>query len=253
MNLNVDVADLIPAIPDWLLRPRLPDGTLPTVAIVLVLIGLIALIPEDAPLTQLEVRGEFTHLSVEDVRAAAAPFLSTSFFAADVNAMRDAVAGLPWVARVRAERRWPGAIAVRIEERVPFARWNQGALLDVESHAFAPRAGEAPTGLPRLGGSPGHELEVAQAWRRIAPALDGSPLQLLGLRLDARGEWSAETASGIELRFGQNAPDERLPMLTGAVQKTINGGWDRVRIIDLRYTNGFAVGWREAEGSGEGT
>jgi cell division protein FtsQ len=250
--MNLNLAEAFPAIPQWRMRLRLPDGALPAAAIVLVVIGLLALVPEDAPLTQLEVRGDFRYLSVEDVHAAAAPFLSSSFFAADVTALRDAVARLPWVAGVRAERRWPGAIAVRIEERVPFARWNQDGLLDIESRAFTPRAGEAPTGLPRLGGSPGHELEVAQAWRRISPALDGTPLQLLGLRLDARGEWSALTASGIELRFGQNAPDERLPMLTSAVQKTIGGGWDRVRVIDLRYTNGFAVGWREAEASGEG-
>lgn len=252
MNLNMNLSDLLPEIPEWLAHPRLPQGTLPAVAIVLVVIGLIAMIPEDAPLTQLEVRGEFEHLSVEDVRAAAAPFLATSFFAADITAMRDAVAQLPWVASVRAERRWPGAIALRIEEREPFARWNQDGLLDVHAHAFTPRASEAPTGLPRLGGSPGHELEVAQAWRRIAPALDGTPLQLLGLRLDARGEWSAHTVSGIELRFGQVTPDERLPMITGAVGRTIGGSWNRVRVIDLRYTNGFAVGWREAEASGEG-
>lgn len=252
MNLNLNLTDMLPEVPDWLARPRLPDGTLPAVAIALVLIGLIAMIPEDAPLTQLEVRGEFQHLAVEDVRTAAAPFLATSFFAADVTALRDAVAQLPWVASVRAERRWPGAIAVRIEERVPFARWNQDGLLDAQGRAFTPRASEAPTGLPRLGGSPGHEMEVAQAWRRIAPVLEGTPLQLLGLQLDARGEWSAHTASGIELHFGQVTPDERLPTLTGAVRKTIGPNWDRVRVIDLRYTNGFAVGWREAEASGEG-
>ena len=60
------------------------------------------MVPEDAPLTQLEVRGEFEHLAVEDVHVAAAPYLGTSFFAADVTAMRDAVAALPWVASVRA-------------------------------------------------------------------------------------------------------------------------------------------------------
>lgn len=247
----MNLSESLPGIPEWLLHPRLPDGTLPGLAIALVLFGLIAMVPEDAPLTQLEVRGEFEHLSVEDVHVAAAPYLGTSFFAADVTAMRDAVAALPWVESVRAERRWPGAIAVRIEEREPFARWNQDSLLDTGAQSFTPRAGEVPTGLPRLGGSPGHELEVAQAWRRLAPALEGTPLQLLGLWLDARGEWSAQTASGIELRFGQNAPDERLPMLSGAVKRTIGGGWDRVKVIDLRYTNGFAVGWREAEASGE--
>jgi cell division protein FtsQ len=235
--------------------PRLPE--LPTLqvprwlpsALMLVLIAAatIALVPRDAPLTQLELRGEFEHLSAQDVQAAAAPHLQTSFFAADVTALRDAVAALPWVASVRVQRQWPGVLLLRVTERKPFARWNDAALLDTESVAFTPRAGEVPVGLPRLGGSRGHEAEVAQTWQRLAPALSQTPMELLGLSLDARGEWSALTAKGVSLRFGQNPPDEKLPMLTGAVQKTIADRWEQVEYVDLRYTNGFAVGWREAE------
>lgn len=231
---------------------RIPDGLIPALLAMLIVLGFVALMPEDAPLTQLELRGEFEHLNPGDVREAAAPFLSSSFFTADVAAMRDAVAALPWVASVRAERRWPGAISLRVTEREPYARWNEHAMLDTEAHAFTPRAAEIPTGLPRLGGSPGHEAEVAHAWQRVAPTLQDSALELLGLELDARGEWSALTVKGIELRFGQNPPDEKLPMLTGAVQKTIGDRWEQVKVVDLRYTNGFAVGWREAEATGEG-
>ncbi len=247
----MNLIEALPRMPEWPTL-RIPRGVLPALMILFVTIGLIALVPRDAPLTQLEVRGDFEHLEVEDVRVAAAPFLGTSFFAADVTAMRDAVAALPWVANVRAERRWPGAISVRVTERQVFARWNEDGLLDAEAHPFTPRAAEIPTGLPRLGGSPGHEAEVQQAWRRIAPVLAGTPLELVGLQLDARGEWTALTVAGIELRFGQNPPDERLPMLTGAAQRTIGGRWLEVQYVDLRYTNGFAVGWREAEATGEG-
>ena len=246
----MNLTEALPRMPDWPTL-RIPRGVLPALLILLVTIGLIAVVPDDAPLTQLEVRGDFEHLRVEDVRAAAAPHLSSSFFTADVTAMRDAVAALPWVASVRAERRWPGAISMHITERDAFARWNDESLLDTQANAFTPRAAEIPTGLPRLGGSPGHEAEVEQAWRRLAPALAGSPVEILGLNLDARGEWTALTASGIELRFGQVPPDERLPMLTGAAQRSIGARWAEVQYVDLRYTNGFAVGWREAEATGE--
>lgn len=231
---------------------RLPNGLVPALLGLMLVLGFVALMPEDAPLTQLELRGEFEHLSPADVRAAAEPYLASSFFTADVAALRDAVSALPWVASVRAERRWPGAISLRVTERAPYARWNQDAMLDTEARAFTPRAGEIPTGLPRLGGRAGHESEVAHTWQRIAPALAGSALELIGLQLDARGEWSALTVKGIELRFGQSPPDEKLPMLSGAVQKTIGDRWEQVKVVDLRYTNGFAVGWREAEATGEG-
>ncbi len=247
----MNLIEALPRMPEWPTL-RIPRALLPALLIVGVTVGLVALVPRDAPLTQLEVRGGFKHLAVEDVRAAAAPFLASSFFTADVTGMRDAVAALPWVASVRAERRWPGAISMHITEREAFARWNENGLLDTGSHPFAPRAGEIPTGLPRLAGSPGHEAEVEQTWRRLAPTLAGTALELVGLQLDARGEWAALTKGGIELRFGQDPPDERLPMLIGAAQRSIGQRWAEVQYVDLRYTNGFAVGWREAEAAGEG-
>lgn len=229
---------------------KIPRAAPAVLAAILVLAGFYALKPQDGPLTQLEVRGEFAHLQPEDVRQAAEPYLASSFFTVDVAQLREALAALPWVARVRAEREWPGAISVRVWERQPYARWNEAAMLDLESHPFTPRAAEIPTGLPRLSGNPGHELEVAQTWQRLAPALLGSPFELLGLKLDARGEWSAHTTGDIELRFGQDAPDSRIATLNGVARRVLEGRWEQVQYLDLRYTNGFAVGWREAEATG---
>lgn len=229
---------------------KIPPAAPAILAALLVLAGLYALMPDDGPLTQLEVRGEFEHLRPEDVRQAAAPFLASSFFTVDVAQMRAAIATLPWVARVRAEREWPGAISVRVWEREPYARWNESAMLDTESQAYTPRAAEVPTGLPLLAGNPGHEMEVAQAWQRLSAALAGTPFELRGLKLDARGEWSAQTTGGIELRFGQDAPDSRIATLKGVARRVLDGRWEQVQYLDLRYTNGFAVGWREAEATG---
>ena len=236
----------LPTVPNL----KLPSGALPLGVVLLILLLVWMLVPEDLPLTQLEVRGEFQHLRPEDVRAAAQPFLAAPFFSADLDAVRHAVAALPWVARVRVERQWPGAISVRVWEREPYARWNDDSVIDTEAHAFTPHAGEIPTGLPLLGGNPGHESEVAQTWQRLSPTLQDSALRLIGLSRDARGEWTARTTQGIELRFGQDPPDERLPVLKRVALRSLEGRWEQVQYIDLRYTNGFAVGWREAESTG---
>lgn len=202
--------------------------------------------PRDPALTQLQLRGDFERLRAEDVRLAAEPFLGSSFFGADLDAIRRAVTRLPWVARARVERDWPGAITIRAWEREPFARWNETDLLDTTAAAFSPRASEIPSGLPKLSGGRGSEAAVAQAWQRISPALQDTPLALAGLHLDRRGEWTARTHAGVELRFGQVPPEERLSLLLGPAQRALAGRWQDVRYIDLRYTNGFAVGWTEA-------
>ncbi|MGQ0621276.1 MAG: cell division protein FtsQ/DivIB [Panacagrimonas sp.] len=242
----MNVAETLPRIPLMPLpRLRIPPGL--QAALVLAAIALAAWMafPRDLALTQLQLRGDFERLRAEDVRTAAEPFLDSGFFATDLAGIRDTVAALPWVTRVRVERQWPGAVTVRAWEREPFARWNESDLLDTEASVFTPRAADIPSGLPQLGGTRGNESEVAQAWQRIAPALHDTPLKLAGLQVDARGEWTARTAGGIELRFGQVFPDERLPVLTGAARRTLEGRWVDVKYIDLRYTNGFAVGWAE--------
>lgn len=240
------------SMPQWpdLSRLKPPSGILAAAVVLLLMAGLWMIVPRDAPLTQLELRGEIVRLQPVDVRVAAEPYLGSSFFGADMAGLRDAVAALPWVSRVRAERQWPGAISMRVWEREPYARWNEHAMLDLESKAFTPRAAEIPTGLPQLGGMPGHEAEVAQAWQRIAPTLKGTRFELVGLSLDARGEWSARTLGDVELRFGQAPPDERLPTLMQVAGRALEGRWEQLKYVDLRYTNGFAVGWREAEGTG---
>lgn len=239
----------MPQMPDFS-RLKPSAGTFAVAVVLLLMLALWGMVPRDVPLTQLELRGDFEHLQPADVRVAAGPFLGSSFFTADMAGLRDAVAGLPWVSRVRAERQWPGAVLMRVWEREPYARWNEQAMLDVEARAFTPRAAEIPTGLPRLGGMPGHEAEVAQAWQRLAPALKGTRFELAALHLDARGEWTARTRSDVELRFGQAPPDERLPNLTQVAGRALEGRWEQLSYVDLRYTNGFAVGWREAEGTG---
>lgn len=233
-------------------RIRIPrvrvDGTLTgllTAAVMALLSTFV--IPEDAPLTQLQVRGPLERVRPEDVRAAVHDQLGTSFFGVDVAQVRETVDQLPWVAQASVERVWPGAISVRVWEREPYARWNEDSLLDTTSQAFTPRAADIPTGLPLLGGVAGHEAEVVAAWKRMSEALENSPLALSGLAMDARGEWTAHAVNGVELRLGTDAPDRHLALLTSVVPRELGGRWGDVQYIDLRYTNGFAVGWAKPQ------
>lgn len=193
---------------------------------------------------ELQIEGAFDRVSVAEIETTLRPQLEQGFMALPLAETRDRLAALPWVARSRVERIWPGTLRVRVWERVPFARWNDGQLVDTESEVFAPKAEEVPAGLPQLGGIEGHEREVMETFQRLEERLRSGPFALAALRQDARGEWTARTRDGVELRLGRGTPDDKLGLLQGAVLNKLADQLTQVEHIDLRYTNGFAVGWR---------
>lgn len=203
------------------------------------------------PAARLAVSGTAERVTPQEIHRVLAPELGAPISQLDLVALRAAVKSLPWVADARVERVWPDGLHVRIWERVPVARWGSEALLDVRAEVFSPRIAEMPLGLPQLDGPEGAALEVLQRYLGLAEAIAPSGLELTGLSLDVRGEWIGRIAPGIPLRFGREDPMSRLAVLVGPVRRVISGRLQEVERVDLRYTNGFAVRWRNvADASG---
>lgn len=205
--------------------------------------GLQRLIVQ-APVAHLVLEGPWIHLYEAQVAAVLRSHKTVSLGQVDLTALQAQLQAMPWVASARVERRWPDTLAVRVVERQPEVRWNDGELIDTDGRRFAPEAHEIPEGLPRLYGPPDSAPEVLQSYRALRRELSGTPFAPLRLERDARGEWTAMTATGFELRFGREAPIHAVPLLLGAVHEGLDGRWESLAYIDLRYSNGFAVGWR---------
>lgn len=197
------------------------------------------------PVARLQIQARFERVDTAELDAALRPLLQTSFVEVDLQAVQRAAGALPWVARARAEREWPATVRVRIWERVPAARWSGDVLLDENAARFDPAGREVGDALPRLAGPAGSERRVMTMYTQLSARLDGTPFALAGLQQDARGDWTATTADGIELRFGRTDPLLGVDVLLGPATRALGPQLADVRHIDLRYTNGFSVGWRE--------
>jgi cell division protein FtsQ len=233
--------------------PTLPRALLPAIVAAAAVAALLllghALRPAlNRPLQALRVDGQFVHLRPRQIAEAAAIAPGARLFDVDLDAVRGRVEALPWVAHARVSRVWPGRIALRVWERKPYALWGDKGLVDDDGHAFTPPPAELPQDLPRLAGPEGREAEVMQDYQEMAQALAGSAFAANGLQLDARGAWTLSTVAGIELRLGGDDPRGKLGLLQGAVLSTIGDKLDQVAYVDLRYSNGFAVGWKNAGG-----
>jgi cell division protein FtsQ len=206
--------------------------------------GLYAAMQGNRMVAHLQVEGPFKHIQPEMVRAAVATQLTDGFLAMNLDAARASVEQLPWVEQARVERVWPGDLRIHVWEREPFSRWGEKGLLSTEAIAFTPATKEIPEGLPQLSGPPGHEKEVMDAYKQLSQRLAATPLPLVRLNMDMRGEWIAYSASGIELRLGQGQPESKLDTITGPMLHALGPRLAEVNYVDLRYTNGFAVAWR---------
>ena len=202
------------------------------------------------PVTRIEVAGRLVHLTPTQIASAAAIAPGTRFFDVPMKALRARIEALPWVAESTITRQWPDSVNIRVKERQPYARWNGNSLLDTAGQVFAPRADALPAGLrnalPKLSGPPGHEQDVMNAWKKMSAGLAGGPFALAALKQDARGGWVARCRSGVLLRLGRDNPTRKIGLLRNTVAPALASRLKDVAVIDLRYTNGFAVRWTDA-------
>lgn len=207
----------------------------------------------DRPVEQVTIEGPFQRVTARHLEGVVRNFLPAGVLAVDLAAVRAAVTTLDWIDRATVERRWPDALHVTVTEQMPAARWGENGLLNVRGELFVTEARHVPAELPRLDGPPGSEWQVAQRYLAMRDRLLEAGLALSALTLDARGAWNARLANGVEVRLGREQSDRRIELFVALVAPMIAARAGDVDYVDMRYSNGFAIGWqrdgeaREAE------
>jgi len=221
----------------------------------LVLVGTIGLLAlwlrsgligaEQWPIRWLDIDGELRRASASQIRAAVARPAQRGFFGADLGEVRAAVEGLPWVARAEVSRHWPDALLVRVTEHRPVARWNDRRLLSDQGEEFDVDGSDGMQGLARLHGPQALRSEVFETWQQMRRRLAGAGLDIVRLEVDARGAWQARLDTGLTVIFGRENIHERLARFL-SVYPALQRDERWPERIDMRYTNGLAVRWRQS-------
>jgi len=197
------------------------------------------------------IESTFQRVTPIQVEAALAPELENGFWSLDLESLRERLRALAWVDSVSLRRRWPDVLVVRISEHRAAARWGDKGLLNTRGELFAERPPHGFPELPLLDGPPGSEREVAKVYLAMRDRLLESGLAIERLQLDERGSWRLLLATGQEVRFGRNDVHERIDRFFSVAAPALARELHRVSYVDLRYTNGFAVGWRDETQSEE--
>jgi cell division protein FtsQ len=197
------------------------------------------------PIRTVQVTGRFQHVAPQDIeRVVAREARGKGLLTIDLAAVSRALLALPWVASVGVERDWPHGLAVLVVEQVAAARWGTDGLVNSQGVRFATGVSRLPAALARLSGPEGSEAEVTQRYLAMRRRLSPAGLGITALRLDARGAWQLELSNGIAVRLGRSQVEERFDKFMSAALGIVEQRAEDISYVDMRYTNGFAIGWK---------
>jgi cell division protein FtsQ len=199
----------------------------------------------DQPIDRVLVQGRFQRVSSMDVEQAVRDRThDAGLVTADLASLQRAIESLPWVDTASVARAWPRGLEVRVVEQVAAARWGANGLLNARGELFLSESRFMPPELPRLSGPQGSEGMVAQRYLAIQGRLVEGGARIAALRLDARGAWEIDLDNGVRVRLGRRQVDERFERFVATALRLVVQRSAEIGYVDMRYTNGFAVGWR---------
>lgn len=202
--------------------------------------------PDNLPVRTVRVQGELHHVTQQEIRTAIQLHAQAGFLRIDINAVRTALEQLPWVHSVQVRRAWPDVLLVRLREQQVLARWADDGLVNPEGAVFRPSEPLAVTGLPLLRGPQGTSVMVTTQFIELQRALLPLKLNVVEVAMDERRAWKLTLDNGMELMLGRNEHPARLERFVRAWPRILGPRSDTVARVDLRYTNGFAVRWRQS-------
>jgi len=198
----------------------------------------------DQPITSISIEGPFQRVSALSIEEAISDQLNTGFLSANLKLIQDRVMALPWIDQAAVGRRWPGTLEISVTEQVPAAIWGERGLLNTRGDLFVTDARHVPAELPRLSGPDGQSAVVAERYLEMREKLIPSGLDLRQVKLDARGSWALKLSNGVDVRLGRRDVDVRSQLFLDVAANIISSREGEIDFVDMRYSNGFTIGWK---------
>ena len=192
----------------------------------------------------IRIEGDLAPSERRHLEQALAPKRSASFWITTPASLGAEIEALPWVARARAQRRWPPAFSLKVEKRRARAVWNGSQHIDEEGRLFV--AAAPPPALPRLSGPEGSHASVWRRWRASHSLLEGiDSLELVGGCC-----WRLRLKCDEEVVMGLDQSPRELDKFA-ALRRRLGEEAQSIQSADLRYPNGMALRRRSQPAGGD--
>ena len=200
--------------------------------------------PSTLPVNKIQVHGAFVNVDETMLHSAVSGVVAGGYFNVDVGRVREVVEQLPWVNEASVRRVWPDTLSVSVVEQKPVAISKKTGLINAKGDVFKPLNNKLPTSLPIFDGSAKLNKMMLSKYYEMSEVLVRINRKITYLKIDARHAVELKLDNGLKVVLGREDNMHRLERLMSIYNKVLISRVNDIEVIDLRYTNGMAIGWK---------
>jgi len=205
--------------------------------------------PDTLPFKKIQIFGELNWMNKDELNALILTNLDGGFFSLNVDRLKQSLEQQAWIKFAAIRRVWPDVLQVTLTEQQPVAVWNDDSVINKEGELFTPDNHEFPPYLVRMYGPQSAFHNLIAQYQTLVEQTDNIGLKIGSIRLNERRAMQLTLSNGIQILLGRvrDTDDSSAEMqrFIYAYKADLAAKIERVNMVDLRYTNGLAVRWKE--------
>jgi len=220
------------------------------VIVALILLSLVIMVPlllprsDIMPIETIRISGQLKQLDTRNIQKQLEHYLGQGFFSVDIKSIQQKISQQAWIESVSIQRVWPDKLAVHITEKVPVARWNEQHLLSNRGVIFSAQSNRFMQ-LPLINGYAGKPLDLLQRFNVMKQKFMAQGVEVSEMKEDSKGALTLLLNSNLIVKIGSDKSDIKIKHLLAVYDQQIKPREDRIKQIDFRYSNGFAIAWKD--------
>ena len=186
---------------------------------------------------------ELTNVNKDDISKAVKYLYSKSFFDIDLNYLKKKLEKIEWVRQINVRRSYPDEIIIDIEEHTPILIWNNKMFINKYGEKF--HVSKIDKNIPILISGEARINEVFNYYKLFNEKLSSSKLdfKITKIMENEIRSLTIGLSSGINVQLGSKDVNNKIPLFFEIYKSLNTRDLNKIRYIDMRYSNGFSVGW----------
>ena len=197
------------------------------------------------PIKEISISGEFQEITAQELHELIVDGVTGNFFTLSVEDIYRKFYALPWVEKIWVHRVWPDKINIEIHEHKPVAVLKNKGLLNDKGNVFITEAKTFSNELPVFNVANNYEQQAIKQYRQYKRMLEHSSVAIRSFKFDERKSQTLLLSNNVNLKLGRVETEKRLQRFIDAYDAVLSEKVKKIDNIDLRYTNGFAIKWKQ--------
>ena len=186
---------------------------------------------------------ELINVNKDDISEAVKYLYSKSFFDIDLNYLKNKLEKIEWVRKINVRRSYPNEVIIDIEEHTPILIWNNKMYINEYGEKF--KVSKIDKSIPILISDESRINEVFSYFELFNDKLSSRKLDFKITKIveNEIRSLTISLSSGINIQLGSKDVNNKIPLFFEIYKSLNTRDLNKIRYIDMRYSNGFSVGW----------